>query len=235
MNTVTRHSLHISFQNAATQLSMYEIKELRYSDQLWNYAQSLGCSKLVILDQTHSAYGVCVDQYKSSSWFEQQGDFLISKTKGIALAVLTADCMPLVFFDTKHKAVAVVHAGWRGLAQNIVQSAFEMMQSEYGTLPENIQVTIGPSALGCCYEVSENFIENFKNFNWASKALCKRDNRWYFNTMIFLKNQLQFLGVLVDNVDTQYATCTICDDSYCSYRRQKDQTGRQVTIVTLTE
>lgn len=235
MKQLSQNSLWISFGNKQQEISLHEIKELRYSDTLKKNLQNNGFEKFIVLDQQHTAHGICVEniEIKSESWFEYTADFLVTKTKGIALVVLTADCIPLVLYDQKNDVVALVHAGWRGLADNIVFKAMQMMQNLYGTQLHDIVSTVGPSARSCCYEVSAPFIDGFQQFEWSSKALSKRDDRWYFNKILFLQTQLQSLGVLTDNISTGYALCTICDVSFCSFRREKQDAGRQATIVAL--
>jgi len=235
MKQLNQNSLWISFGNKQQEISMHEIKELRYSDTLKKNIQDYGFEKIIVLDQQHTARGVCVEkiEIKQESWFEYSADFLVTNTKGIALVVLTADCIPLVLYDQKNDVVALVHAGWRGLAGNIVFQALQMMQNLYGTQLHDIVSTVGPNARSCCYEVSAPFIDGFQQFEWSPRALIKRGDRWYFNKVLFLQEQLQALGVPTENMSTSYAVCTICDTSFCSFRREKQTGGRQATIVAL--
>jgi YfiH family protein len=77
-------------------------------------------------------------------------DALISGTPGLFLCVSVADCVPLLLFDPAHSAFAAIHAGWRGTSSGITEAAVANMQKEFGSLPERILASIGPSASVCC-------------------------------------------------------------------------------------
>lgn len=235
MKQAYRDSLWISFGSKQQEISMHDIKELRYVASLKKYLQEQGFTRFIVLDQQHLAVGICAEDIdgKQESWFEYQADFVVTKKKDIALIVLTADCIPLILYDPYKNVVGLVHAGWRGLAQNIVQEAILSMQNLYGIQLHDMVCIVGPCAQSCCYEVSADFIEQFKQFDWAYNALSMRDGRWYFNSFLFMQEQLQRIGVLKQNIDINYMQCTICNVTFCSFRREKNLSGRQATIVAL--
>lgn len=228
-------SLWISFGNKQNFISMKDIKELRQSQSLHHFLQSAGFDRLIVLDQQHTVDGICIEQIADfeQSWFTFTADFLVTNRNDVALVVLTADCMPLILYDQRQKAVAIIHAGWRGIAGDIVSRAIMMMQNLYGTQMHDMVSIIGPCARQCCYEVSENFLDNFIQIDGAQETMIHRDGRWYFNSILFVEKQLQGLGLLSQNIKTKYALCTICNEQYCSYRREKDKSHRQATIVVL--
>lgn len=90
-------------------------------------------------------------------------DALITNTKGLALIITIADCVPILLFDPIQNAIGVVHAGWRGTANAIVKRALYKMKEEFRTDIKNVLAFIGPSAGVCCYEVSEEVAVKFKN------------------------------------------------------------------------
>src|SRR5580658_1255261 len=82
-----------------------------------------------------------------------EGDALVSDRAGVLVGVKAADCVPILLVDISTPAVAAVHAGWRGSAENIVAAAVRRMAALWKTRPENLRAAIGPSIGVCCYEV----------------------------------------------------------------------------------
>jgi polyphenol oxidase len=89
------------------------------------------------------------------------GDALITRERGVLLTVQTADCIPILLADTKNRAIAAVHSGWRGTAQRIAEKTLGRMKMEYGTRAEDVLVAIGPGIGSCCYEVGHEVVKEF--------------------------------------------------------------------------
>jgi polyphenol oxidase len=139
-------------------------------------------TRTVLLRQIHSdiVYVVGSDQVPQGQ-LAPQGDALISRRPGVLLAVQTADCMPILLADTKNRAVAAIHAGWRGTAQRIAAKTVGRMQMEFGTRPQDIIAAIGPGIGACCYEVGHEVIKEF-----AAKFPNARD--WFDGPFEALEN-----------------------------------------------
>jgi YfiH family protein len=90
------------------------------------------------------------------------GDALLTDQPGILLSVQTADCLPILLVDPSHRAVAAVHAGWRGLLQRIAEKTVGEMQRAFHLRPEELRAAIGPSIRACCYEVGQEVVEMFR-------------------------------------------------------------------------
>ena len=90
-----------------------------------------------------------------------KGDALITREPGVLLAVQTADCIPILLADTKQRAVAAIHSGWRGTAQRIAEKTLGRMQMEFGTRPQDVIAALGPGIGGCCYEVGHEVVKEF--------------------------------------------------------------------------
>src|SRR5690242_2458808 len=89
------------------------------------------------------------------------GDGLITATPGLLLAVLTADCLPVIIADPKHRAVGVFHAGWRGTAKRIVEKGVGEMRKHLASVPARLRAAIGPGIRSCCYQVGEEVRNTF--------------------------------------------------------------------------
>jgi YfiH family protein len=106
--------------------------------------------ELVALKQIHSDV-VCV--FDAPPTEACKGDASITDEAGLLLGVQTADCVPILLVDPKNRAVAAVHAGWRGTLARILAKTIGQMQMHFGSKPAELLAAIGPSVGGCCYEV----------------------------------------------------------------------------------
>jgi len=90
------------------------------------------------------------------------GDALITREPGVLLVVQTADCVPILLADTRNKAVAAIHSGWRGTLARIAEKTLGQMRMEFGTDPAHVVATVGPAIGRCCYEVGEEVVQKFE-------------------------------------------------------------------------
>lgn len=184
---------------------------------------------LMILHQIHSARGIALrDKTILPAPFEQEGDFLTTNLPNIGLAVATADCLPIIFVDPVHPALALVHAGWRGSVAGIVLETLTNMRKNYNSQPPNIAVFFGPSARSCCYKVTPEFINHIPN-TYQELVIAHRNNNIYMD--LPLLNQLMLIeaGISPIALHNQYNFCTICVPEYCSYRTSQGP-HRQITV-----
>jgi len=91
-----------------------------------------------------------------------QGDALFTRERGILLCVQTADCVPVLLADTKIRAVAAIHSGWRGTLRHVAAKALGRMQMEFGTQPKDVVAALGPAIGRCCYEVGAEVAREFE-------------------------------------------------------------------------
>jgi len=113
---------------------------------------------LVPLKQIHSDV---IHLLSQSTADPCKGDASATNRPGILLAIQTADCVPILLVDPRKRAVAAIHAGWRGTLARIAEKVVGRMQLEFGSKPSNLLAAIGPSIGHCCYEVSADFVTKF--------------------------------------------------------------------------
>jgi len=197
--------------------------------------KALQLEQLLFLHQTHSVEGFQITPENAVHFqpFKHDGDFLITDLHHVGLGVVTADCLPIVFYDTRHQAVGIAHAGWRGSVQSVGIKTLEAMQRAYKTQLAEVQVYFGPSAQVCCYRVGDDFATSLESFSYADRTLQQRDNGLFFDLPLFNRLQLEAYGVKREGIALQYNICTICDENFCSYRRDGMQSKRQMTVVSL--
>ncbi|MBI2344728.1 peptidoglycan editing factor PgeF [Candidatus Dependentiae bacterium] len=226
----------IYFGQKVSSLCLKDFRKSQYSFELESILKEYDLNQVVVLDQIHTDVGLCIDAsnpWKKSSLLEHQGDFLITNQKGIGLIVLTADCVPLILVDSERQVVAIVHAGWKGSFLGVLEKTLEAMHLKYQSDYSNIQAVFGPSALGCCYEVSQDFVEKFENKFGKIDAFLQQGSLSYFNNNQFLQKILKKYGILEHNINIENSFCTICNLQYCSFRREGEQARRQITMVAL--
>jgi len=167
------------------------------------------------------------------------GDGLITNISMVPLMVMAADCNLILMADLKKKAVAAIHAGWKGVLKKIELNAVNMLKANYGSNLEDILVFIGPSIRKCCFKVTKEtlnlFFDIYKD-SLPSKRLKKGpDNTDYYSIDLvrIIKNNLINKGIPKKNI-TDSGLCTFCneDNLFFSYRKEKI-TGRHAGIIML--
>jgi hypothetical protein len=158
-------------------------------------------------------------------------DGLVTNRKNIPLMVMVADCTPVLFFDFTCKVIGVAHAGREGAFSNIVKNVIETMNLEYGSLAENIEVSIGSSIGVCCYEVGKEIYEKSKEFHYAFQL---RDEKYYLDVNKIILSQLKECGIQEQNIKNE-GICTACNtQTYFSYRKE-GKTGRFAGVLMLKD
>lgn len=183
---------------------------------------ALNVERLFFMNQIHSDSVRVMDALSEN---EPSCDAMISCTKGIALAVMVADCVPLILYDEPTQSIGVVHAGRAGSALHVSSKTVHAMQKHFGVLPQNVRVWIGPCIQSCCYEVGKEVTQGLES------SLHVRKGRYFLDLVSANKKELEEAGVLSEHIvlPTQ---CTCCGEGYFSYRKQK-QTGRFAGVICL--
>jgi len=128
---------------------------------------------MVALRQFHSNLVVIADESAVERERPRKADGIITATPGMLLAIQTADCIPVMVADRKHRVVAAFHAGWRGTVKRIVQLGVGRMRLEFGSRPEDLVAAIGPGAGQCCYAVGEEVLSEFESQFSYARALVR--------------------------------------------------------------
>jgi hypothetical protein len=179
----------------------------------------------VRLQQIHSAICLCADD---SAHPLGPADAVISNTRGRILSVRTADCIPILMVDERSRAIAAVHAGWRGTVQRIVARAVQALAARYASRPQDLVVAIGPGICSKCYTVDAPVAEQFQEW-FPERTDLKRA------TSVDLteanRRQLVAAGVPEGRICTG-APCTCCpNEEFYSHRRSGGQPGRMTSAI----
>lgn len=164
----------------------------------------------------------------------EDGDALITNSIKTAIGVFTADCVPVLLFDSVNKVVSAVHSGWRSTVKGIVSNTIEKMISQFGTDPENVIVYIGPHNRQCCYEVGQEVIDEFtKNITFQGTKYIDERN---ISLSVCIEKQLTIKGVKKENIH-DIEICTYCSEEHKlhSYRKCDKNYGRMFSFVYLND
>jgi purine-nucleoside/S-methyl-5'-thioadenosine phosphorylase / adenosine deaminase len=173
---------------------------------------------LATAKQIHSNRVLVVE----SNGAQGEGDALISNQPGIALAIRTADCLPILIADSRNHAIAAVHAGWRGVVSEIGPRTVEAMTRHFGTKPQDLVVAIGSGIGPCCFEVGPEVAAQFQLSGRTKVDLVATTCR-----------QLGRNGVSLGQIITS-GLCSYCDSElFESYRRDREAAGRMTAMIGL--
>ena len=168
-----------------------------------------------------------------------EADALVSNQPGLALAVMVADCVPILLIDPARGAAGAIHAGWRGTCARITTHAIEAMQREFGTVPQDLLAAVGPSVGPHDYEVGPSVIDAFRHAGHAAADLerwfQRTDDRWHLDLWQANRDQLATSGVVADHI----YICGLSTVSHPaileSYRREGAGAGRMAALVVVPE
>jgi len=189
---------------------------------------AFGDPPLALMNQVH---GTTVHAVSGPGVWE--GDGLVSNTPGLALAVSVADCYPLLLEDPASRAVAALHAGWRGALGNILGAAVEIMRREYDTDPAALRLAVGPGIAGPCYQVDAGLAERFAAAGWAGAVLPDPEpGKARLDLPTVIRAQALAAGLRLENIWFA-GVCTHCHPEYYSYRRDGKRSGRQWGLIVV--
>jgi YfiH family protein len=164
-----------------------------------------------------------------------EADAVVSTTPGLGVAVVTADCVPLLLATRDGSCVAAVHAGWRGLAQGAVEVAVAALAEAAGVLAEEVAAAIGPHAGPCCYEVDGPVLDALAERHGAALGRATRPARpghALLDLGELARSALLRSGVPDAQVGRAAVACTCCDPRrFASYRREGPRAGRLVHFI----
>ncbi len=189
-------------------------------------------SSLILMHQTHS--NKVIEIKKNNYRKKIIADAMITKIKGFAIAVVTADCVPIIIYDLNNKVIGCVHAGWKGAFNEIIENTIRKIKKLNAN--NKIYASVGPCIGKKNYEVDLRFYKNFVSKSRRNKTYFSNKNKTkkLFNLRKFVTDKLVRLNVRVDQINRD----TFDEKTnFFSYRRscklkQRDY-GRCISVVRL--
>jgi len=162
-------------------------------------------------------------------------DGAVTDLPGRALIAFTADCLPALLLDVRHRAVAAVHAGWRGTAAGILPAAIRSMSQLYESRPQDIIAALGPCISLCCFETGDDVPAAMRNAmgSEAEEFIRPAGEKWHVDIKGINGKWLEKAGVKSENIFV-HPDCTVCkSDIYWSHRVTAGNRGSQGAVIVL--
>jgi purine-nucleoside/S-methyl-5'-thioadenosine phosphorylase / adenosine deaminase len=166
---------------------------------------------------------------------QPEGDALVTVDPKVALAVYVADCVPVLVCDPKSRALAAVHAGWRGTVAGVLSAALGVLTESCGARPADLRVAIGPSIGPCCFRVGDEVVEALIGADPGAVS-CVQGAQGARRIDLVEANRRQVIeaGVPAGQIQST-GLCTRCrEDLLESYRRSSGRAGRMAALVGWT-
>lgn len=193
---------------------------------------SIPVENLVTVSQVH---GSVVHRVTGDNRRERvEADAIVTDAPNIPIGIMTADCLPALFYDPVKHVIGAAHGGWKGTALSVSIKTIETMGRLYGSKPRDIIAAIGPYIGPCCYNIGENVVDEFeKAFGKDLSYIIKDGDKTRLDIGKANVAQLLSAGVMRERI-TETAPCTSCESStFFSYRKDRGRTGRQLSLIML--
>ncbi len=155
-----------------------------------------------------------------------EADAVLTTVQGLAVAVRTADCLPLLMFAPSRNVIAAVHAGWKSTGLNIAAKTVALMNTKYDVDPAGILAVIGPCIRPLHYSVGIEFKKMFP------ADVVEKDGSFYFDMVAANRAQIEGQGVCARNI-LDCGCDTYSDKSWHSFRRDAEASGRLIHVIMM--
>jgi YfiH family protein len=211
--------------------------------------------RLVRMRQVHGAT-VVVQHAGHPMTPTTDADIMLTDDPSVALAVQTADCVPLLVADSATGSVAAAHAGWRGIALRVPSVTVTALVEQLGSRASDLVAAIGPSIGPCCYEVGTDVRQRFEAQGFSNHALDRwfllesiesatnprlsglskrtREGHWFFDIWTATRDLLMEAGIPTGRILTAQLCTASHADAFCSYRRDGSRAGRMAAVIRST-
>ena len=190
------------------------------------FFEQLGCSEATVagMHQVHGAEVLRVEeagQYAGS-------DAIITNVAGLFLTVTVADCTPILIYDPLHKAVAAIHAGWRGTVAGIASKTLMVMREHFGTDPTHCYAYVGTCIDECSFEVDADVADHFAT---DFKRWDAQQEKFFVDLKAANADTLNRGGVPMAQIECSTYCTVLHNEDYFSYRKEQGQCGRMLGLI----
>ena len=182
--------------------------------------------RLVRLDQMHQDQILLLKKPMPLLPSVLEYDGLITDCPGLFLAILTADCLPILVVDQKKKLIAAIHAGRQGTALHIAAKVLRKMKEEFGCRSPDLLIAIGPSIGPFCYEIDEKVFQP----EWKPFSAPRGAGKWVVDLAKINMDQMKTEGIREEQV-SRVDLCTHCHPDLSFSYRKEGRTGRQLSFI----
>jgi purine-nucleoside/S-methyl-5'-thioadenosine phosphorylase / adenosine deaminase len=195
-------------------------------------ALRINADKIYVPHQVHDRGVRLIDGTEPPSVVETwAADALVSDACGVACAVRTADCVPILIGDRETRRVAAIHAGWRGVVKGVTGAAIDLLVA-HGSHPQHLIAAIGPHISLAAFEVGDEVARELEAVSAAPGAVVTRaGEKPHVDLCAILREQLLARGVSPAHIE-RIPGCTVGDaERFFSYRRDGARSGRQLSAI----
>ncbi len=212
-----------------------KIKKVRKNLEIVKKKIAKVSNDIFLLHQTHSNKFIYIDKNFTFKSQKFHADAIITDRERLPIAVLTADCVPILLYDKKKKLIAAIHAGWKGAFKGIISKVIKFMIKK-GCKQKNIIAVIGPCIGKNSYNVKQDFKNKFLNKNKKNKIFFyHKKDMIYFDLANYVKSQLKLNKIT--NIEMKNLDTFIKKNNFFSARQALrsgfDDYGRNISIIMI--
>jgi YfiH family protein len=191
---------------------------------------------VLLVRQVHENTVAIASADRPRPWNRPEADAIISNDSTAAIAVRIADCVPVLLAEETGRAVAAIHAGWRGMAKRAIIAGVGALQTFYGVRPERIIAAVGPAIGPCCYEVSDSTYDAFRAAGHHPSILerwfePRPEGKFHLDLWRASRDQLEGAGVMANNIHVAELCTKTHADIFHSYRVHGPEAGRMIGVI----
>jgi polyphenol oxidase len=219
----------------------FTIGNLRLRDQPDEWAAVAGLigvrsNDVLLIRQVHETRIAVASRDRDFPWTTPEADVIVTNDPTAAVAVRVADCVPILLAEENGRAVAAVHAGWRGMAKRAPIEGVWALQERYGIRPELVVAAVGPSIGPCCYDVGEATREAFEEAGHHSSILerwfePRGHGKFHLDLWRATRDQLEGAGLSPANIHVAELCTKTHANVFHSYRVQGGNAGRMAAVI----
>lgn len=209
-------------------------EEIVHQKQKFCEALKINAHSLLPLQQIHGDKILVINK-PLTQIIPGEYDGAVTNLSHIALSVLTADCLPIFLYEKEKKIIGAIHAGWRGTSLGILKKALTTIKDNFNGRMKDCMVLLGPSLRPCCFEIQKDVLKILqRRLSFWQKTINTVEGRLYFDSQLANIIQAKEMGVPQENIFA-LDLCTFCQPGWFhSYRRDKKQTERMISIISLS-
>ena len=195
-------------------------------------ALQIGRKSFYDLWQVHSNRVVIADRPRPLDNEHIQADAIVTSKDQVALLMLFADCVPLLFYDPEKKVIAIAHAGWKGTLNGIAAETIKVMTENFLSTHENIIGVIGPAICHDHYQIERDVVDKTKTvFGTEDNVITYQNKKTFLD--LPLSNRLILEKYRIKTIET-IDICTMCyKEDWFSHRGENGKTGRFAAVISL--
>ena len=199
-------------------------------------ALDISSQKVFFPNQQHTSNVVFIDKKTDFDKLSHKPvDAVITNLKGIGVGILTADCSPILAYESESGFILAIHAGWKGALTGICENALTSLR-DLGVDIKKISVAIGPTISNKCYEVKLDFVEGFLKIDpYFENYFIKKDSNYFFDLTLFIESRFNLLGVYdIHNLGLcTYENSELFFSNRRAYHKSERDFGRMASIICL--